>query len=408
MSIPPTPRPTADDERIQLLDQLRGLALFGILLVNMIFMAQPVVVVLRDQVPVSDLDLAARAFIDLFAQGKFISTFSLLFGMGFHILNQRFESRERPFKRVAARRYLMLLVFGVAHGTLLWPGDILCTYALLAFLVLPFRRRKPRTLLIWIAAIGGLLVFLLTVGAIVASMSGDSATPAKEAQEVAARIAQVMEAYTSSSFIEVTAQRAKDFLLLLLLDAQVAPLILSMFLWGLYLGKQGWLADPAAHARQLRRLLVVGLAVGVPTALFHTIHGLLRTGAFRVSTTTVLDGMATLVSGMALSIAYVSGIALLSRDARWRSRLSFLAPVGRMALSNYLAQSLIASLLFYGYGLGLIGRFSYAVGLLLTVAIFAAQIVWSRWWFRNFRFGPLEWLWRAATYLTLPPMRLPR
>jgi uncharacterized protein len=406
VSVQPTPRPTADDERIQLLDQLRGLALFGILLVNMIFMAQPVVVVLRDQVPVSDLDRAARAFIDLFAEGKFISTFSLLFGIGFYILSQRFESRERPFKRVAVRRYVMLLVFGIAHGTLLWPGDILCTYALLAFLLLPFRKRKPRTLLIWIAAIGCLLAILLTVGAIVASMSGDSTTSAKDAQEVAARIAQAMEAYSSPSFIEVTAQRAKDFLLLLLLDAQASPMILSMFLWGLYLGKQGWLADPAAHARQLRRLLVVGLVVGVPTALFHAIHGLLRAGTFHISAMTVLDGLATLVSGMALALAYVSAIALASRDARWRSRLAFLAPVGRMALSNYLAQALIASLIFYGYGLGLIGQVSHAVGLLITVAIFALQILWSRWWFRHFRFGPLEWLWRAATYLTLPPMRL--
>jgi uncharacterized protein len=183
-------------------------------------------------------------------------------------------------------------------------------------------------------------------------------------------------------------------------------MILSMFLWGLYLGKQGWLADPAAHARQLRRLLVVGLVVGVPTALFHAIHGLLRAGTFHISAMTVLDGLATLVSGMALALAYVSAIALASRDARWRSRLAFLAPVGRMALSNYLAQALIASLIFYGYGLGLIGQVSHAVGLLITVAIFALQILWSRWWFRHFRFGPLEWLWRAATYLTLPPMRL--
>ncbi len=405
MSVQATPRPTADTERIQLLDQLRGLALFGILLVNMIFMAQPVIAVLRDQVPVSDLDRAARAFIDLFAQAKFISMFSLLFGMGFYILGQRFESRERPFKRVAVRRYLALLLFGVAHGTLLWPGDILCTYALLAFLLLPFRRRAPKTVLIWIAAIGGLLVVMMTVGMIVASMSGDGAAGPREAQEVADRIAQAQAAYSSSSFIEVTAQRAKDFLRLLLVDIGASPLIISMFLWGLYLGKKGWLADPDAHARQLRALLVAGLAVGVPTALFHTVHGL-RSDELPVSAMTALDGMATLVAGMALALAYASGIALLSRAARWRSRLDFLAPVGRMALSNYLAQSLISSLIFYGYGLGLIGQVSYAIGLLISVAVFVVQIFVSRWWFQHFRFGPLEWLWRAATYLTLPPMRL--
>ncbi len=346
MSVQPNPRPTVDHERIQLLDQLRGLALLGILMVNMIYMAQPLLAVLSDEIPVSELDRAARAFIHLFAQAKFISMFSLLFGLGFHILGQRFESRGRPFKRVAARRYLALLGFGVAHGTLLWYGDILSAYALLAFLLLPFRRRAPKTLLIWIAAIGGLIVITTVAPAIVASLSGHDAEAARD-HHVADRLAQATAAYTSTSYLEVTAQRARDFLLILALNLQSAPLIFSMFLWGLYLGKKGWLSDPDAHAGELRTLLVAGLAAGVPAAIFHTIRGLESHGP-GASAMNVLDGLATLIAGMALALACAAGLALLSRAARWRSRLAFLAPVGRMALSNYLAQALICSTIFYG------------------------------------------------------------
>lgn len=403
-SVQPLPRPTVAEERIQLLDQLRGLSLFGILLVNIIFMAQPFVAVARDIVPMSGLDRAARAFIHLFAHAKFISMFSLLFGMGLHILGQRFESRERPFLRVAARRYLALLLIGVAHGTLIWCGDILSAYALLAFLLLPFRKRRPKTLLIWIAALGGLLFIMTAASAIVSSASGGAAgEPAPGV--LAAKLAQVSAAYTSANYLEVTAQRARDFLLVLGVNLAAAPLILSMFLWGLYLARQGWLSDPDRHAAKLRKLLVVGLALGVPAAIFHTLRGLEGRGAGLMA---ALDHLATLTAGMALALAYAAGVALLSRAASWRSRLAFLAPVGRMALSNYIAQSLLCTALFYGYGLGLFGQVSYAGGLLISVCVFALQIWFSRWWFERFRFGPLEWLWRAATYLTWPPMRAAR
>jgi uncharacterized protein len=403
VSVQPNPPPTVDHERIQLLDQLRGLALLGILLVNMIYMAQPVVAVLRDAVPVSELDRAARGFIHLVAEAKFISMFSLLFGLGLHILGQRFESRGLPFKRVAARRYLALLLIGIAHGTLLWCGDILTAYAVLAFLLLAFRRRQPKTLLIWIAALGGLMIGKEIVGAILAALSGGAAAGGDA--KLATRIAEATAAYTSSSYLEVTAQRASDYVHLLAAAAHASPLIFSMFLWGLYLGKKGWLADPEAHARPLRRLFIAGLAAGAPAALFHTLRGLETRGP-GASPLDDIDDLATLVAGVGLALAYASGIALLSRAARWRSRLAFLAPVGRMALSNYVAQSLVGSLIFYGYGLGLLGQVSYAGGLLFTFCVFGLQILVSRWWFRHFRFGPLEWLWRAATYLTWPPMRM--
>lgn len=398
------PRPTAAGERIELLDQLRGLAVCGILFVNMIFMAQPIVAALRDTVPLSGLDRAARAVISLFAQAKFISMFSLLFGAGLFILGERLERRGQPFRRVALRRYLALLFIGIAHGTLIWSGDILTTYALLAFVLLAFRRRQPRTLLIWIAAIGGLLLLAAVGLAIYATVAGGSPPTSADLARVSQRVAEETAGYSSGSFLDATAVRAKDFLLLLVVNLQTTPLILSMFLWGLFLARKGWLSDPEAHAARLRRLFTIALPIGAPAAIYHAVRSL-EPRPPHLTAGQALDGLALVVSGMGLALAYTSGIALLSRSPRWKTRLAFLAPVGRMALTNYLAQSLLVTLIFNGYGLGLFGTISYAGGFLITIAVCALLVITSRWWFTRFRFGPVEWLWRAITYWTLPPMR---
>jgi uncharacterized protein len=398
--------PTTADERVELLDQLRGLAVFGILFVNLIFMAQPLLAVMRNAVPLSELDRAARAVIYLFFHSKFISMFSLLFGAGLFLMGDRAERRGARFGRVAVRRYLALMVLGAAHGVLLWCGDILSAYALLAFLLLAFRRRQPRTIVYWIVGLGVLLVLAgaaLTVYlAIAGSPRPDPVSFARFLRALAAE----STAYSSGSFLEVLRQRAKDYLIVVGLNLQTTPVILSMFLWGLFLAKKGWLADPDAHAPKLRRLFIVSFVIGAPAAIFHAARSFFDTPTpMTVTFWQALDGFIVLVGGMALALAYTSGIALLSRSPRWRARLAFLAPVGRMALTNYLAESLLVTLLFNSYGLGLFGKVSYAGGFAITLAVCTLLVFTSRWWFTRFHFGPVEWLWRSVTYWTLPPMR---
>jgi uncharacterized protein len=398
--------PTTADERVELLDQLRGLAVFGILFVNLIFMAQPLLAVMRNAVPLSELDRAARAVICLFFHSKFISMFSLLFGAGLFLMGDRAERRGARFGRVAVRRYLALMVLGAAHGVLLWCGDILSAYALLAFLLLAFRRRQPRTIVYWIVGLGVLLVLAgaaLTVYlAIAGSPRPDPVSFARFLRALAAE----STAYSSGSFLEVLRQRAKDYLIVVGLNLQTTPVILSMFLWGLFLAKKGWLADPDAHAPKLRRLFIVSFVIGAPAAIFHAARSFFDTPTpMTVTFWQALDGFIVLVGGMALALAYTSGIALLSRSPRWRARLAFLAPVGRMALTNYLAESLLVTLLFNSYGLGLFGKVSYAGGFAITLAVCTLLVFTSRWWFTRFHFGPVEWLWRSVTYWTLPPMR---
>ena len=114
--------------------------------------------------------------------------------------------------------------------------------------------------------------------------------------------------------------------------------------------------------------------------------------------------MAQHVGAPALSLFYVSALTLLSRRHVWQNRLRYLAPVGRMALTNYLMQSIICTLIFYGYGLGLFGQVGAAVGVLLTLVIFTVQVAWSNWWMQRYRYGPAEWLWRSLTYMRWQPM----
>jgi uncharacterized protein len=154
-----------------------------------------------------------------------------------------------------------------------------------------------------------------------------------------------------------------------------------------------------------RKVFVWGAVLGIIGNLLYVT--LARTGNPLEPTLISLLGMVGYIIGApALSLCYASGLVLLTQNERWYARLAPLAAVGRTALSNYLLQTLIATSIFYGYGLGLYGQIGPAFGILLTLAIFGLQIPLSNWWVERFRFGPAEWLWRTLTYGKLQPMRL--
>ncbi len=163
-------------------------------------------------------------------------------------------------------------------------------------------------------------------------------------------------------------------------------------------------ADPAAHRRLFRKLLVVGLIVGLAgNALYATL--IMSAARFEPSGSLALATVAQGIGAPLLSLAYISAICLLALRPAWQRILQVLAPVGQMALTNYLLESIIATLIFYGYGLGLFGQVGSALGLVLTVVIFLLLIPFSHWWMKRFRYGPAEWLWRSMTYLKRQPMR---
>ena len=407
--------PVALSERIQTIDILRGCALFGILLVNMHLFSHPVQELLIGYGEAGPLlDRVAALGIQVFAESKFYPIFSFLFGLGFALQLQRAEARGTPFLPLYARRLSILLLIGLAHAVFVWVGDILVLYAVLgAVLLLFYRQRSPRTLLMWAG------VFLSMAVLLPAGLSGlamlAKLTPAGAAEVSAsfaasdaglrAEAAQAAIIYATGSFVEITAQRLSDLRLMYSVAIFLAFNALAMFLLGLYAGRRGIFRAIPAHAPLLKKIFWWGCALGLSSGIAHAMvsHG----PEFALPTwLDVLADAARTLGAPMLALSYIAGLTLLLQHAAWRARLGPLAAVGRMALTNYLMQSLVATTLFYGYGFGLFGQIGPGLGLLITVAIYGLQIPLSVWWLRHFQYGPAEWLWRTLTYLRPQPFRL--
>lgn len=360
-------------------------------------------------------DQVATWLVSFFATSKFYTLFSLLFGLGFSIMLTRARERGTAFVPFYLRRLLVLLGFGLIHAVFIWIGDILVTYALMGALLLLFSWvKRPRTLLIWALALFLLplpfyglgvagLTFLQTQPEIAAEFDAELATSLATFE---ADLAQAQAVYRDGNFLEITAQRWNELATLVWpFMLFTAPSVLMMFLIGAYFGRREVFAHVEQHLPLFRRLLIFGLLVGVPmNLLYANLVG--ANGVTLSGLTQLLGGAGALhIGGPAQSLAYVGAFALLSQVAVGKRLIGLLAPVGQMALSNYLLQSIVCTLIFYGYGLGLSGSLGPAQGLVLTFVIFGLQIPLSHFWMRRFRYGPAEWLWRTLTYMRPQPMR---
>lgn len=408
------PIPIVPGERHEVLDALRGLALFGILLVNLegfsLLWAFP---------PDHRLSLSTAAFDptvsflrSYFLDGKFYSIFSLLFGIGFALQLANAEQRGDLTLRLFRRRLLILLGIGLAHLWLIWDGDILVLYALTGFLLIAFRRAADHTLLRWTVL---LLLAPVAVQAIRLA-TGGATDPMESIQGLAVRVDQWVTGASEPDWATLSVQGGwREFFLtrvsgplwrLADLIHQVRlPKVLAMFVLGLWVGRRIRLDNLAAHAPLLRRVAFVGLALGLAGNL--AMSALATFGhAYEPSLGGLAHAAASAVGVAPMALGYAAGFALLFEVPGWRRWLGLLTPVGRMALSNYLAQSVLASLIFYGMGLGWGGQIGPTGFVAIALVIFPLQMAWSRWWLARYRFGPMEWLWRSLTRGRAQPMRL--
>jgi len=410
----PTLAPVQQAERIQIVDILRGFALFGILFVNMAFFSHPFQAVLFPTDPALPwYDRGAKWLIYFAGEGKFYSLFSLLFGLGLTLLMERIQARGGRFVPLYLRRLIVLLAIGAIHAFLIWTGDILIMYALIGFPLILFRKAKPRTLLIWAVILIAIpLLFNVASTGLVAlgrSVPEGAAqinqTFAQVEAGYAADLVRANRVYASGNFLEITAQRVHDYSTLGLTSFFMLGFnVLAMFLVGVYFGKRQIFQNLEANRPRFRKLLIWGLVVGiVGNAVYATL--IMSLPRFEASWTLLLATAAQTVGAPLLCFAYLSALALLALTPAWSERLRVLAPVGQMALTNYLMQSIVCTLIFYGYGLRLFGKIGPAMGIVLTVVIYLIQIPISHWWMKCFRFGPAEWLWRSLTYLRPQPMK---
>lgn len=402
----PAIEPVRGQERIEAIDVLRGVAILGILIVNMGLFSLP------DGLPPHQLwpslvDGAVERLIFFVAQEKFKTLFSFLFGLGLAVQMMRAEARGVRFVPLYARRLFVLFLIGVAHYLLLWDGDILHEYAVDGFVLLLFRRRSLRTLLVSAGMVLAIPVFfysLTTYYSVTHRMSRPlmSWISWETGPDDQQAIAETQRIYSRGTYGEMVALRAGE------LPDDATPdiadaFVFAAFLLGLYAGRRRIFHDASAHLPFLRRVQRWGLAIGVAGNAAFAVGG-----AFDPSSSSVMQNVGRLclvVAAPAMTFFYASTIVLLAQQEAWQRRLAPLAAVGRMALSNYLLQSLICTTIFYSYGLALFGTARPSLGLLLTIGIFLIQIPLSVWWLRRFQFGPVEWLWRSLTYWRLQPLR---
>ena len=402
-------RPAAREDRVVALDVLRGVAVGGILLANaFVFFG-----LLFDpdgrlkQLPTAQFDRVVEFLEHVLVEGKFYSIFSLLFGIGFGLqLSRRGDVAIGRYRR----RLAMLAGIGFVHAALIWAGDILLLYALLGFTMPWFARRPDQSLLRW--SVGLLTIptvlYIAGLGAWMAFGPGPSQEPASPGPaagippEILARLNAIGTGGIGDALIGNLI-----FLVGRWADLFVTvrfPKVLGMFVLGLWVVRQGIGADPAAHRPLFLRWRALGLGVGLPLNVVAA--WALSVWPYLPPSPGALLGVACQAVGIPLlAFGYASAIVLAVVDGR--RQMARFAPVGRMALTNYLTHSIVCVTLSYGFGFGLWGRIGATQAWGIAIAIVLLQIPFSRWWLSSHRYGPMEWVWRRLTYGQPLPMRGP-
>lgn len=392
--------PIKSSERHVILDVLRGLALSGIALANFpefsLYSFLPAEA--ADAMPTAGIDRVVRYLQYIFIDGKFYTIFSLLFGIGFSIIIANAMKRGANGFRIFYRRMFVLLLMGFLHLMFLWSGDILMLYALLGMLLPLFRGASNKVLLRWAFA---LLAIPVAVDFVVELSGIYPSAPVVELQQFYCDKYGITDgnfAYwlrdaehyggTFEFLIQGALVRVQEFI-----DGNRYFKIMGLFLLGFYIGRNRLYADLNSRKPQLKHIVRYGFIVGLPLSLLYA-WSAMNDRPWGLGIHAVLY----FVSVFPLGFAYVAATCLCYfNHPQWKV-FRFCAMPGRMALTNYIGQSVFGMLLFYGIGFGLGAGVGLVYVVLIAAGVWIAQALFSGIWLRYFQFGPLEWIWRMLTY----------
>tara|TARA_R110002049_G_scaffold4601_6_gene32934 strand:+ start:156380 stop:157711 length:1332 start_codon:yes stop_codon:yes gene_type:complete len=392
--------PIRSIDRIETLDVIRGFAVLGILVMNIQSFSMVGATYLNPTA--TGIHQGAEYLIwyvcHLLADSKFMSIFSMLFGAGIVLMAQRQIARDGAPGRLHYRRMLGLLCIGLFHAYIFWYGDILVPYAVCGSLVYPLWRLPGR----WLVAASATLMF---IGALIIVLFdwGVSFLSAKELTDVMTswqptddQIRKEIAAYRGP-WTQQFAHRAESAIgmQLFVLPTMIGWHIAGLMVLGMALFKSGFLSGDRSVG-SLAALMVIGLAGGLPLIAWG-IHANEQAG-WTLRQSMFLGTLPNYFGSTLVAIGYIAAIGLLMKTVRGKAFLSPLAPVGRMALTNYLMQTVICTTIFYGHGFALFATLNRLQQVGIVVCIWAFQIMLSRIWMKNYRFGPIEYLWRIATY----------
>lgn len=378
--------PTTPGERVVAIDYLRGFALLGIFIANMLLFHSPYLYINPYSFFTSGEEDTFK-WIDIFVQGSFYPIFALLFGYGLNMQYEKSIERGVSFARLMTKRLSILLLFGLVHALLIWSGDILFTYALMGFLLILFVRIPAK----WLAPLA-VLLYVLPVSLFYILLRLMMKLDPNALKGEYADIHQLelsISAFAHGSFSEIFMFRFHEWLLIGLGGFVTGFfIVLPVIMLGAALSK--WKVIERAHAFKGRLIviIVIGLGAGI---WIKSLPYLLNTGEDN-------QWLQDTFGGVLLAAAYVAIILLLCMLPVFRKVFSPIAKAGQMSLTTYIFQSIIATIIFYSYGFGLYGKVDLVTGTWIAIGVFVIQAIFAEIWLSKFRMGPLEWVWRRATY----------
>ena len=409
---------TDQSDRILTLDIVRGVAVMGILVMNIAAFAMPFPAYANPAAYGGDsgLDLASWAFNFLIFDGKMRGLFSILFGASTLLVIERATASGRGGGKAHYARMLVLLGFGLIHFYFIWFGDVLALYALSGMLLYFFRNRSPRALIRWAVAFLSLSVIYFALIGLTGALAENSNLPPQAAAnmsesrnviesdfgadspKIASELALYQSDYATIVDSRLNGRRYEPFLSFFGFGLETLGL---MFL-GMAMFKSGFLTGEWEKARY-RRWAFRSAAIALPPLAF--------LAWWQASAN--FDAVRVFLAFLALSVPFdvLLAVGWAAAIIWWAKRGSHpalkarVAAAGRMAFTNYLMTSIVMTSLFYGYGLGLFGEVSRAALWIFVLGMWGLILAWSKPWLDRFQYGPLEWLWRSLARLQLQPMR---
>ena len=408
------PIPIKQSERIQVIDVIRGIAIFGILLINITSFSSPEnITYFEDSLYPDLMNQIVIWFMKIFIEGKFYSIFSFLFGLGMAVQYERLKAQNIKFKPYFIRRLLVLLGIGLLHDLFLWHGQILIDYALLGFILLAFQNRKQKTIIIWIISLFVVPVILAFGIITVKELTKDKSTQSIQQEEMEKKLEkrqldfdEQIEKYQTGTYLNQFRGRINKLTSTFSTLIGLGWYLLGMFLIGVWSWRKGIFKDIQNHKTILKKGLWLGLLIGIIfIGLYLVVQ--LTAGDNPSQWEKLLSGISKSVYGnLAFSIFYLCAFTLFINKIKNSKLIEALVAVGKTALSNYLFQTIICTTLFYSYGFALYGKTGPVQNLLIVIVLFSIQLILSYLWIKNYRFGPVEWIWRSLTYRKLQPMRI--
>ncbi|MEK4425051.1 DUF418 domain-containing protein [Solibacillus sp. FSL K6-1523] len=396
--------PISGKDRLETIDMLRGFALLGIIIANIVWYLYPAYL---QQEPSfknewtsfwNQSDFAAQSALDMFVIGKFVLLFSMLFGFGMVIMQERIAIKQLNFWGIYSRRLIALFIFGSIHAYFIWFGDILTDYAILGFVLLLMHKLKPKILLIISITLYSLLIILITLG----SLSGDSAAMLARISEEDQKLIQTtievhqsgnMEQLIEANIAERTYYTMRNGLYALYSGMPLAYLIsnlpfLLIFMFGAAIAKKKWVH----YFQQYRKgFFITWLFTLLTGGTLNWILPFIVEDQYAVQTIQY-------ISSPLITIFYAISLLFIYHTIKGKKVLQWFTFPGRMAFTNYISQSIICTFLFGPFAFGVYGKLSLTTAILIAITIYIVQMFFSKWWLAKFRFGPLEYIWRTITY----------